>query len=294
MQIVEFQPKLLPSLTRLVNQQIADVPPGCGFEEAQVEQIVEQGGSLWDVHFPDEHQLASTRTACVLEKGEVVAAAQWLLPRNVKENCSILWLVAHPEHPFPLKTLLHLIDKQVESGGYAKITESRFSFGVGWFGIPVGWSHMITAMTNAGYRQTEQWVIMYGETGGHGSVTAPQPPNLHFHWNMKKPMLEWDLNVYDGEVLAGECQVWGVPPHLEACAGEWATVEYIEVQEAYQRRGLARRLMAEQMRFHHTRRGIKHFIAWTGYHNEPTIKLNESVGFVKGVELAVMEKVVSG
>jgi GNAT superfamily N-acetyltransferase len=108
---------------------------------------------------------------------------------------------------------------------------------------------------------------------------------------MNKPSLEWDLTAYRGDVLLGECEVWGIPPHLEEREdlANCATVEWLSVEQRYQRQGLGKRLMAEQMRFHE-RRGIQRFIAWTEADNLAARKLNESMGFVYGPELAVMEK----
>jgi len=104
---------------------------------------------------------------------------------------------------------------------------------------------------------------MHGETAVHSTLPPPKD-DLRFYWNMNKPALEWNLSAYYGDVLAGECQVWGIPPHLEDWleAPLWATIEYIEVAEAYRQQGLGRRLIAEQMRFH-ARRGVQHFLAWT-------------------------------
>ncbi len=81
MQIVEFHEGLLPSLTRLINQHIATVPPGFTLSEAEVGQIITKGGSLWQIHFPDEREPYPTGTICVLEHREVVAAAPWLAPK---------------------------------------------------------------------------------------------------------------------------------------------------------------------------------------------------------------------
>jgi GNAT superfamily N-acetyltransferase len=146
-------------------------------------------------------------------------------------------------------------------------------------------------MIEAGYQQTEKWVLMIGDTSAYGSASPPRVDRLQYHWNMNKPALEWDLTAYQGDSQVGECQVWGIPPHLEDCliAPEWATVEWIEVEKAYRRQGLGKWLLAEQMRFH-TRRGVQHFVAWTRDSNRAARKLNRSLGFVYGPKLAVLEK----
>lgn len=292
MQIVEFRLELLPDLTRLVNEQLAAIPPCWTFSETQVALTIAQAGTLWGMHFPEDQESCASPTVCVLERREIVAAAQWLLPSENKYACSICWIVARPDYPIAARTLLHLIENQASAGGYGKVHLTRFSFGVGWFGIPAQWKHIHTGMRDAGYQQTETWVLMHGSTDAHNNLPpSPADEIKKLYWDMDKPALEWTLTAYEGETQIGECQVWGIPDQFEGCDGfeEWATVEWIEVNQAHQRRGLARRLMAEQMRFH-ARRGVKHFIAWTEQDNEAARRLNESMHFQNGPELAVLEK----
>ena len=97
MQIVEFHEKLLPSLTRLINHEIAAIPPGFMLSEAEVSQIITKGGSLWQIHFPEEREPYPTGTICVLEHREVVAAAQWIEPKEPNGIFSLAWIVARPE-----------------------------------------------------------------------------------------------------------------------------------------------------------------------------------------------------
>lgn len=290
MQIVEFNEKLLPSLTRLINEQIARVPPGFQLNEGQIADTIARGGSLWDIHFPSERELYAPEVLCVLERREVVAAAQWFFLVK-KGTVSIQWLVAQPGRHVSVRTLLHLIDKWGEMRGAGGITFARFAFGVGWFGLPATWTHLIDPMLDSGYRQTEKWVLMHGDTGVFGNAAPPSIDSLNFYWNMNKPALEWELSAYRGERLVGEAQVWGIPPHLEDSppADEWATVELVEVEKAYRRHGVGKWLLAEQMRFH-SRRGVQHLIAWTRDGNRAGRKLHRSMGFEYGPKLAVLEK----
>ncbi len=183
------------------------------------------------------------------------------------------------------------MEKQIELSGCRRIDCGRFSFGVGWFGLPTTWTHIISGMIDAGYKQTQTWVIMHGETSIYNTLPSAPSDGLRFYWNMNKPSLEWELTASRGEVEVGECQVWGIPPHLEdrADLSDWATVEWLGIEVKFQQQGFGKRLLAEQMRFH-ARRGITHFIDWTWQDNLAARKLNESMGFVYGPELAVMEK----
>lgn len=292
MQIVEFRAELLPDLTRLVNEQIAVIPPCWTMSETQVALTIAQAESLWGMHFPEDKETCASPTVCVLERREIVAAAQWLLPSENKNACSICWIVARPDYPFAVRTLLHLIENQASAGGYGMVHLTRFAFGVGWFGIPTKWTHVITGMRDSGYQHSESWVIMHGSTNAH--LTLPPTPAddvKKLYWDMDKPALEWTLTAYEGEKQIGECQVWGIPDQFEGCDAfeEWATVEWIEVNDTHRRRGLAKRLMAEQMRFH-ARRGVKHFVAWNEVDNDAARRLNQSMGFEQGPELSVLEK----
>ncbi len=290
MQIVEYHEKLLPSLTALVNQHMAAIPPGFTFSEELVGRIIEQGGGLWDIHYPNEREVFTTETLCVLDKREVAAAAQWLMPRDT-QVFSILWVFARPDQPIPARTLFHLMENRFSKSGCELVNFSRFSFGAGWFGIPVKWKHITDAMLEVGYRQTEKWRIMRGKTELAEEPAPPEVDDLRFYWNMNKPALEWNLNVYQGETEVGECEVWGMPPHLEDFpeAHQWASFEWVGVQPDFRRHGVARRLMAEQMRFH-ARRGVTDMLLWTGSNNRVAKRLCKSMGFSNSIELAVLEK----
>jgi GNAT superfamily N-acetyltransferase len=293
MQIVDYHDKLLPSLTRLINQQIVGLPPCCVMTQEQVADAIAQGGILWNLHYPGERVQAGG-TICVLEHRVVVAAAQWHVPRSDRTRFVLQWIVANPERPVPLRTLLHLIDKAFEASGCGKILCARFSFGIGWPGIPAAWTHVIEAMQESGYRQAEPWVLMHGETAFYASLPPAPKDGLRFYWNMNKPALEWNLAADLGGEQVGECHVWGIPPHLEDWleAPLWASIEYVEVAESRRRNGLGKRLLAEQMRFH-ARRGVQQFIAWTREDNIPARRLNESMGFAYGPDLVVMEKIAA-
>ena len=104
MQIVEFRAELLPDLTRLINEQLAAIPPCWTLSETQVALTIAQAGSLWGMHYPEDQENYTSPTVCVLEKREIVAAAQWLVPSEGKNVCSICWIVARPEYPIAVRT----------------------------------------------------------------------------------------------------------------------------------------------------------------------------------------------
>ena len=105
-------------------------------------------------------------------------------------------------------------------------------------------------------------------------------------WKIDEARLEWNVEIYDGEAMIGECQSWGIPPEFETCAGynEWMEIEWLGVEEPYRRKGLAWRMMQEQFRYH-AMGGKRHCFVYTATDNLPTIKLNNRMGFTTQVEV---------
>ncbi|HVU14980.1 MAG TPA: GNAT family N-acetyltransferase [Phototrophicaceae bacterium] len=289
MQIAEFDRRLLPSLTRLINAHTATVLPGFVLTDEQVAYAIAHGGKLWNLHYPDDREVFTTRTVCILEHSEVVAAAQWLIPSSRTQVCTLLWLVAQPSKPIPLRTLLHLIDKQVKTSGHGGIEQGRFAFGIGWFGIPSTWPHLLSGLREAGYQQVESWLLMHGALQDHSGILDDE--SFKLYWDMNRPSLEWDLSVYLDEQKLGEARVWGVPPQLEDCpsANDWITIEWIGVRPEYRRQGIGRRLFGEQMRFH-AKHGVHYVALWVEQKNTAARKLAESFQLAYGPQLCVMAK----
>jgi len=117
MQIVDYHDKLLPSLTRLINQQIAGLPPCCVMTQEQVADTIARGGSLWNIHYPASvSRTPAGRFAC-WSIGWSWRRRQWYVPRLEHGIFVVQWIVANPERPQPLRTLLHLLDKAFEASG---------------------------------------------------------------------------------------------------------------------------------------------------------------------------------
>ena len=82
MQVVEYRPELLPALRRLANQHLASVPPGWELTEQQLATVLgdpDQEGT----YFREEPDHGTTETFCVLDRGQLVAAASlWRSDRD--------------------------------------------------------------------------------------------------------------------------------------------------------------------------------------------------------------------
>jgi GNAT superfamily N-acetyltransferase len=205
-----------------------------------------------------------------------------------RDRTAVDWIVAAPDHadtPDALRGLLDAIGAWGRAQGCTSAgVGGRWPFGVGWGGIPTCWRHVLDAFVAEGFLPDQQWVIMTRST----AVGAPAQPALGpltFRWHVDEAAQEWELRAFLGDELAGECQAWGIPRHLQSCPGadEWITVEWIGVEEPYQRKGLGRWLMLEQLR-HQAARGVRHVALWTERGDAVARRFYETLGFTYGPE----------
>lgn len=297
MEVINYHENLLPHLMRLVNDHIRLVPPGWVLTPQQVAYVVSQPNAAWTAHFPEDKEIFASHTVCMLKNQQMVAAANWFFPKPLENQAAsgvLSWLFSRPGHSDSLEALIGaFMGQSVARGCASAYFCPRFGFGVGWFGIPDVWPHMIEAIQKFGFRVDSRWVIM---TGSVSSATEDDRPlsDFDFAWRIDEARLEWELEAKAGDALVGECQAWGIPAHFRGCPGfdEWITFEWLGVEELYQRKRLGSRLMQEQMRFQ-VRRGVKNVIVWTETNNTAARKLNESFGFTDGPECWVFEKSIS-
>jgi GNAT superfamily N-acetyltransferase len=286
MKVIEYSSHLLPELTQLINQHICSIPPAWTLSEAQVASALKDAETFWMLHFGDE-EASPTYTTCVVESGHLAAACQWncwVSPNDAELKIGMLdWIAADPKATEALDALLATITHQMRQLNCVRIMTSRFMFGVGWLGIPTTSPHLIEGMQRAGFQSSDQWVIM--TVGVDHCIHSPSALFVDLKWNIREANLEWDVEAYVNQSLAGECQAWGIPTYFRGCGGfkEWITVEWLGVEEPYRRQGIGRLLMGEQMRFQ-AQRGIKNVIVWTETNNAEARKFNESLGFQYGPE----------
>jgi GNAT superfamily N-acetyltransferase len=287
---IEFSADLLPDLTRLVNAQLAAVPPGWSLTETQAAQTLAQASDLWGVHFPEQKAVFELETLCVLDRGRLTAAAQWGFPivpetRGIDNASVLFWIAAEPTSAESLPLLLETLAAHSRAAGSPRITTTRFSFGVGWLGIPALWTHVTEGLQAAGFAVTRRWVIL-ACPASLPEVPAPESiRSMNISWQVDENASEWDFRLHaDGE-LVGECSAWGIPQHFSGSEGyaNWITVEWLGVEPAYQRKGIGRWLVAEQLR-RQAGRGISKAILWTETNNQALAGLGESLGFQTGPE----------
>lgn len=302
MQLTNFAADLLPDLTRLINSHIASVPPKWTVSEAQVAAILD-GPFLWAGHYPEDTRPFIPEIFCVLEHGHLIAAAQLCCPAAKALEFSaaemsagfLAWIVASPEHELGLRLLLNTLVQEAGSRGCEVIDTARYQFGVGWFGLPATWSHIITGLQRADFELVDRWVIMTGKTDlGSYPVQAPDSL-LTTIYEVDEARRAWNLQAYRKQAFVGECQAWGVPEPFASCQGfqEWVTVEWIGVEEPYRRSGLGRWLLREQLHLQ-AQRGVKRVIVWTKTTNSAARTLCESFNFTYGPECYPFKKSLSG
>ncbi|MDA1191684.1 MAG: GNAT family N-acetyltransferase [Candidatus Poribacteria bacterium] len=236
---------------------------------------------------------------CVQEGDALVAVAHWRLPNadnpdrndDAKRSCDIQWIVAAPHAEHAVSRLLNEIETKAARAMCRTLSASgRNPLGVGWFGTPTTWRSVSEGLRRARFQPTGKWLLMFGDT------YAPQTtsiPGATFRWNADERAGEWTVEaVLDGDAV-GECSVWAIPRPFDGCgeAGEWMTLEWLGVEEAWQRRGIGRALLAEQRRFWRER-GARHLLLWTETDNLPLQALASYTGFRFAPECWQWEKSV--
>jgi GNAT superfamily N-acetyltransferase len=294
LQLVEFRPTMLPQLTELVNRHICQIPPNWSLTELQVAYTLSHAGGLWSAHYSDDGATQKVETVCVIEDNRLAAAAQWGLPANERE-LQIYWIVADPEQTRALRLLLAGITRQAKMRGYSDIVLYRYAFGVGWYGMPQMWTHLIFGLEESGFEAVEKWVMMTTETNLPSRRIPPDPEQqIRLDWRANDGALEWKVEAFDGMTRIGTCEAWGIPPHLAGSqdADKWVTIEWVGVEKLYRRKGMGQVLLNEQLR-HQTWRGVKNAILWTETSNAAARKLNEAMGFQYGPECWVFKKFIT-
>jgi GNAT superfamily N-acetyltransferase len=294
-QCVAYSHQYLEHLTRLINQTIERVPPGWTLPEAQVAKIIAHPLQPWSIRYPGQNErIKSEVLLWVQDQGRLVAASQWTWPETSPPGPgSLSWIVAEPGQTAALDALLNTIAARAKACGCRELSLGRYAFGVGWLGIPATQAHLIAGLQDAGWTLQARWVIISGTTENQETSPPPAVAHLELAWRAEEASQEWDLVLMDGDTSVGQCQAWGIPTHFAACDGynDWTTIEWLGVEPPYQRRGLGRWLLCEQLR-RQAERGVRQAILWTESDNRAMRLLAESLGFQAGPECWVFKKTI--
>jgi GNAT superfamily N-acetyltransferase len=295
-EIIPFSPDLLPALTELVNEYIVHIPPYWTLSKSQVQTTISQAQNLWQVHYPEQTDSFRIETLCARSDGNIVAALQWGFPEDLAQDKAqtrdgvLFWCFTKPKQPGALLYLLETITEHARVLGCLRLQTSRFSFGIGWMGIPVCWSHLIEGLLKAGFTVYREWVL-YGREGLPAQIPLPDSlPSMQVEFHEDPSVLEMDATIWHSHRFVGECNIWGIPSHFTVCPGysQWTTIEWLGIEQEYRRRGLGNWLLLESMR-QQAKRGVSHFLCWAVTGNDPIRRLNEQAGFQALVEIYEFE-----
>jgi GNAT superfamily N-acetyltransferase len=300
--IVECAPELLGSLTPLVNDHIRSVPPGWTLSDAQAAATVADAAKLWRVHYPGA-PARDTSTVCVIDRGQLVGAAQWSWARGAAPSegsgedgdAVIEWIVSLPQHTAGTAALLGEVVRRLRSNGCRRVSTGRFAFGIGWLGIPTSWPHITGALARAGFSVQERWRLFTGSTDVP-TIRAPAATGaMRLRWTPNDASLEWDLTLSNDEGLVGECDAWGAPPHLACCNGycDWVTIEWLGVEPRFRMRGIGRWLLGQQLH-RQAIRGATQAMLWSPVGNLAAQRLARSLGFRQQAESVEFQLALDG
>ena len=295
-EIVPYEPRHLSALVALADAHLALVPPhDARMIAPALEMVVRQYHRLWLHHYPEDADIPTHHRALVaLEAGEPVGLAivRW---SSDDESGHVAFLLAEPSMPEAADRLIEEATAMLSAQACATIEAGdRCPIGLGWFGLPTTWTHLIGAYERAGFACVDGWAIMTGRTDAV-PIEPPRPAKemIHVLLTEHPDRREWRIEFFHDEENVGECDAWGVPPHLDSCPGfgDWITIEWIGVAEEFRRRGLAFWLMVKQMHYH-LRAGRHYVMLWTGPDNLPARSLYRRLGFDDGPETRVFRKVL--
>ena len=291
MQVVEYRPELLPALTRLANQHIASVPPGWELTERQLATVLrdlDQDGT----YFREEPDHGTMETFCVLDKGQLVAAASlWRSDRNdprwtngqyerkFRDSGQANWILADPQSGKGLQILLETLAQRARRLGCDSLSAGG-SLCVGRHGMPASWPHLIAGLQDFGFEVEQHGVLMYRSLQDADPGEPPAIDGLTFEWQLDPEAPEWELHaLLDGKRI-GECGVWGLSRHVADRPDyrHWINIEWAEVAEPYQRQGIGSWLVREQLR-RHQERGAKHALRREWFYHPEELGFYEALGF---------------
>jgi GNAT superfamily N-acetyltransferase len=233
------------------------------------------------IHYP-ESPVLERRDLGVTAGGRLLAAGQYAIEGP---TCLLSWLAADPGEPGALAEWIDALEDLARDRGCTAVVQTRNELGIGWFGTPLRWDHVIRGLREAGHEPGERWLIMTADAGAAPPPAAPPYRTLRVEREARPDALEWSTHAWVGDVPAADVTVWGPPVAFRDCPGyaSWTTLEAVDVEEPFQRQGLARYLLTSEMA-RLADRGAGHVLLFTETGNLPARRLFESLGFTAGPE----------
>ncbi len=287
MECVPYTPKWLSGVTDLVNEHIRQIPPNWTLSEAQVARILSEA-YFWQMHNPEQPQTDKREILCVVDDQQVLAAGQFEYaavpdPISKKRASDFRWCFAKPQQPQAVSMLIEGVIARAEKAGLSELSFGRNPFGLGWTGIPDAWMHLGWNLEACGFQETSQWMIMLGRTDMSWEKRAAPPKSVTFEWIVDLEASEWDVCALLDYTMVGECSAWRIPVYFDGCPGStrWTTLEWIGVEQPYQRQGIGAHLLMEQLRGQR-KVGIDYVMVWIEADNLEALGFFRHFGFEAG------------
>ena len=235
----------------------------------------------WVSHFPEHAGMRRNRSGVAVD-GRLVSAAEHIITGG---GFVITWLASDPLEPGALEELLESLGADARRQGCRLDATTRNELGVGWFGTPLAWDHVVRGFREAGLVPGDRWRIMTADAG-----SVPRPGSAPFRTmtvERREDAAAGERSLWArvGDVAAADAVSWEISGLPRGCPGTegWTTIEAIDVEEPFRRHGVGRYLLAEQAAWL-AAAGFARLLLFTETSNEPAIRLFESMGFSAGPE----------
>lgn len=275
------------SIAALLKRTQGQLAPGLAFDFGAVAGSLSQGGDLWAGHYGTEplrqHQPHAQLVRERTPQGERLAAGGMLLPIGTGGNGSAIlnWLAADEDAGAEMAQLLAQFEQVAREAGCTRIETGRNSFGAGWLGLP-SLPVLDAGMQAAGWQQTAYWQVF--ALRADPSMAIRRPEGTEFDRRVQSPLhIDYVATPIGQETALSECRVWSIPEAFAPLAPDACTIEYVETQPAYRRRGIARALLQAAM-IDQGQAGFTHWLLWAKHNAVPMTGLARSLGFAPAFE----------
>ena len=253
------------------------LPPYLELDGEQITGVLNSYGDFWRRRYPDDQKLE-------WEMIERTADGFWALYFSDGRTAYITALEIVPTPK--IKDGLDWLFENIHAHGIRQIIFGgiRDPFGLGWSGLAPALQPVIDVLIrDFKYQIEEQWAVyVFSDLQSIDRHRSEQFGEFSLHFQENPEQGEWDVSATLDTAEAGSCQAWAIPDYLLTMASgkKWGTIEWIGVEPPFQRKGLGRALLTQQLIWQQ-RLGIDRVGLWTETDNLRAGALVESSGYKK-------------